>query len=126
MSDELKEALKISGEDWLSDHEIVIYNAARHWAISTIECPTCGGSGDSDRQLYRDGVPQFHTDGTELYEPCPNCVRGRTASPEVLERMAQALYATLGEVRARPLFSEQTIYHLAALAAWLAERRTSE
>ena len=38
------------------------------------ECERCGGTGDSERLLYnQDGVPQFHTDGTELYELCGTC-----------------------------------------------------
>jgi hypothetical protein len=46
----------------------------------------------SDRLLYNHGVPQFHTDGTELYEPCPSCHGvGWLPSPAVLEAMAEAM-----------------------------------
>jgi hypothetical protein len=90
MSDELKEALKISGEDWLSDHEIVIYNAARHWAISTVVCPTCGGSGIRGHYEHVDSGTGEHLGNQPI--PCPDCASGRQPNPEVRDRMGAALY----------------------------------
>jgi hypothetical protein len=65
----------------------------------TIECPTCGGLGF----LCRDG---------HVHDPCPDCIRGRQPSPEVLRRMAKAIATNWPHPMKR-----------VALAAWLAEWR---
>jgi len=53
----------------------------------TIECPTCGGSGESDTCWH--DVPL--TERCDDPHPCPTCSgRGWVVSPEAVERGAQA------------------------------------
>jgi hypothetical protein len=70
------------------------------------DCPTCGGSG----------VERFPRGDYTKSVTCPDCANGRQPSPEVLERMAEAITEASGW----PETDEM------ALAAWLAEHREEQ
>jgi len=75
----------------------------------TIVCTTCGGSG---KQAMED-IPVD-------YIECPDCIRGRQPSREVLERMAKALVEQDTDEKWLPYFRDK------ALAAWLAEHKEEQ
>jgi hypothetical protein len=75
----------------------------------TIACPTCGGSGDFVEIRYS----HFGDPPEREISRCPDCIRGRQPTPEVLERMAKVLAGWVDENDERE----------AAKAAWLAEHR---
>jgi hypothetical protein len=112
------------------------YMICRPSRFGWLPCGECEGSGVSDRLLYNHGVPQFHTDGTELYEPCPSCNGvGWLPSPAVLEAMARAFheryeerapsfgYETRLETRTPWPPSNADLMREAARAAWQAQAR---
>jgi len=86
----------------------------------TIECPTCFGSGN----VHRIGDRFL---GWPISTPCPDCVNSRQPTPEVLERMAKAIYAEEGESDPEPWDeinpADRHWYLNLALAAWLAEHK---
>ena len=80
----------------------------------TIECKSCGGSGKVDSSCPT-------PDGPCGYEvSCPDCIRGRQPTPEVRERMVDAMVER-DEVAdwKPPYFGMDEL----ALAAWLAEHK---
>jgi len=80
-----------------------------------IECPTCGGSGHLP--VKPGGGNTFSAN-----YPCPDCIRGRTASPEVLARMKKAMHDeyAIGKPRS---YADWDRF---VLAAWLADHGEDE
>ena len=83
----------------------------------TIDCPTCGGSGELDSGRPPNALPEF----TQKY-PCPDCIRGRQPSRELLERMAKAILAPYR----LDLSPRRELWMAKALSAWLAEHKEDE
>jgi predicted RNA-binding Zn-ribbon protein involved in translation (DUF1610 family) len=81
----------------------------------TIECPTCGGSEQARFQRGR---------YIKVIAPCPDCANGRQPTPEVLERMAAAIFELkTKDMPVDPFGTHESDeqYRRQALAAWIAE-----
>jgi len=79
----------------------------------TIECSTCEGSGIAC-------APGCFEESE--HPPCPDCIRGRQPSRELLERMAKAILAPYR----LDLSPRRELWMAKALSAWLAEHKEDE
>ena len=120
------------GEGWAVDNDDwrIISDAARKWLSDTIVCPTCGGSGT--KQTLSGIVDDMTGQNWPEVRSCPDCIRGRTASPEVRERMAKGL-AVSEQLDVDSWWGKnpddtelEDDYRRMALAAWLAEHQEDE
>lgn len=101
--EQINEALRIVQKSidngWTLDDEIQ-YGSVRVLAAAALRlvggwepCPTCRGSG------WREWPLNVATNANDFAgESCPDCVDGSVPGPELVERVAQALYRyALGE-----------------------------
>ena len=89
--------------------------------VNTVDCNTCGGSGTACAP---------GCDEESEHPTCPDCIRGRQPSPEVLGRMVDAFsdayweHCRENDVTDTP--DTLQAFAVGLLAAWLAEHRKDE